>query len=169
MQASGNTAPISKLPSRLRELGLVLPKSPTPLGAYVEASGTGSVLFLSGMLPVANGKLAITGRLGENLSVEQGRETRNKRLTNQAPPLFLLGGPVGRRGFLLSGSQGLDPLVLGKAPSALRQLHPTFVMSHKICELASPRGKAPWGEFEPGCVTTSRTLAIRARNRCPPS
>jgi enamine deaminase RidA (YjgF/YER057c/UK114 family) len=74
MQASGNTAPISKPLSRLRELGLVLPKSPTPLGAYVEASGTGSVLFLSGMLPVANGKLAITDRLGENLSVEQGRE-----------------------------------------------------------------------------------------------
>jgi enamine deaminase RidA (YjgF/YER057c/UK114 family) len=74
MQASGNTAPMSKPLSRLRELGLVLPKSPTPLGAYLEASGTGSVLFLSGMLPVANGKLAITGRLGENLSVEQGRE-----------------------------------------------------------------------------------------------
>jgi hypothetical protein len=69
----------------------------------------------------------------------------------------------------MSGSQGLDPLVLGKAPSALRQLHPTFVMSHKICELGSPRGKAPWGEFEPGYVTTSRTLPIRARNRCLPS
>jgi enamine deaminase RidA (YjgF/YER057c/UK114 family) len=74
MQASGNTAPMPKPVSRLRELGLVLPKSPTPLGAYVEASGTGSLLFLSGMLPVANGKLAITGRLGENLSVEQGHE-----------------------------------------------------------------------------------------------
>jgi enamine deaminase RidA (YjgF/YER057c/UK114 family) len=74
MQAGGNTAPMSKPLSRLRELGLVLPKSPTPLGAYLEAAGTGSVLFLSGMLPVANGKLAITGRLGENLSVEQGRE-----------------------------------------------------------------------------------------------
>jgi hypothetical protein len=69
------------------------------------------------------------------------------RLTNQASPLFLLGGPVGRRGFLLSSGQGLDPLVLGKAPSALRQLHPTFVMSHKICELGSPRGKAPWANL----------------------
>jgi enamine deaminase RidA (YjgF/YER057c/UK114 family) len=74
MQASGNTAPMSKPLSRWRELGLVLPKSPTPLGAYVEASGTGSLLFLSGMLPVANGKLAIAGRLGENLSIEQGHE-----------------------------------------------------------------------------------------------
>ena len=62
------------LASRLRELGLVLPKAPTPLGAYVAASQTGSLLFLSGMLPLVNGNLSISGRLGENLSVEQGRE-----------------------------------------------------------------------------------------------
>jgi hypothetical protein len=33
-----------------------------------------ALLFLSGILPVANGKLAISGRLGDNLSVEQGKE-----------------------------------------------------------------------------------------------
>ena len=69
-----NKSTIAKPGSRLRELGLVLPKAPTPLGAYVEASEVGSLLFLSGMLPVVNGKLSITGRLGENLSVDQGRE-----------------------------------------------------------------------------------------------
>ena len=69
-----NKSAIPKPGSRLRELGLVLPKAPTPLGAYVEASSVGSLLFLSGILPVVNGKLSITGRLGENLSVEQGRE-----------------------------------------------------------------------------------------------
>jgi enamine deaminase RidA (YjgF/YER057c/UK114 family) len=69
-----NKSTIAKPGSRLRELGLVLPKAPTPLGAYVEASEVGSLLFLSGILPVMNGKLSITGRLGENLSVEQGRE-----------------------------------------------------------------------------------------------
>jgi hypothetical protein len=73
MQA-GNNSTAAKPGSRLRELGLVLPKAPTPLGAYVEASEVGSLLFLSGMLPVVNGKLSITGRLGENLSVDQGRE-----------------------------------------------------------------------------------------------
>jgi YjgF/chorismate_mutase-like, putative endoribonuclease len=52
----------------------ILPKAPTPLGAYVEASRVGLLLFLSGMLPLVDGKLSITGRLGENLSVEQGRE-----------------------------------------------------------------------------------------------
>ena len=72
MPAGDNSA--ATLASRLRELGLVLPKAPTPLGAYVAASQTGSLLFLSGMLPLVNGKLSIAGRLGENLSVEQGRE-----------------------------------------------------------------------------------------------
>jgi enamine deaminase RidA (YjgF/YER057c/UK114 family) len=69
----GNSS-VAKPGSRLRELGLVLPPAPTPLGAYVEASEVGSMLFLSGILPVVNRKLPITGRLGENLSVEQGRE-----------------------------------------------------------------------------------------------
>jgi len=70
----GNNLPVSKPGSRLRELGLVLPEAPMPLGAYVEASRGGSLLFLSGILSVVNRKLSITGRLGENLSVEQGRE-----------------------------------------------------------------------------------------------
>src|ERR1700737_1969508 len=65
---------VAKLGSRLRELGLVLPKPPSPLGAYVEASQVGSLLFLSGTLPLVNRKLAISGRLGANLSVDQGRE-----------------------------------------------------------------------------------------------
>ena len=69
-----NNSTVGKPSSRLRELGLVLPKAPTPLGAYVEASEADSLLFLSGMLPVVNGKLSVTGRLGENLSVEEGRE-----------------------------------------------------------------------------------------------
>jgi enamine deaminase RidA (YjgF/YER057c/UK114 family) len=45
-----------------------------PLGDYVEASDTGNLLFLTGMLPVVKGKLAITGRLGESLSVEEGQK-----------------------------------------------------------------------------------------------
>src|SRR5215471_6914484 len=62
------------LGSRLTELGIVLPAPPTPLGAYVEASDTGNLLFLTGMLPVANRKLAISGRLGEKLSVREGQQ-----------------------------------------------------------------------------------------------
>ena len=59
---------------RLEELSIALPAPPAPLGAYVESSDAGNFLFLSGMLPVVNGKLAISGRLGENLSVKEGQE-----------------------------------------------------------------------------------------------
>jgi enamine deaminase RidA (YjgF/YER057c/UK114 family) len=65
--ASGPTA-------RLRELGIVLPLPPTPLGAYVESSDVGDLLFLSGILPVVNRTLAVAGRLGDTLSVEDGRK-----------------------------------------------------------------------------------------------
>jgi len=71
---SGNKMVSGGLSSRLAKLGIVLPASPTPLGAYVESSDVGHLLFLTGTLPVVNGKLAITGRLGENLSVKEGRE-----------------------------------------------------------------------------------------------
>ncbi len=67
---------------RLVELGIVLPPPPTPLGAYVEASEAGNLLFLSGTLPVVNRKLAISGRLGENLSVKNGQEAARIALLN---------------------------------------------------------------------------------------
>jgi enamine deaminase RidA (YjgF/YER057c/UK114 family) len=75
MQApSGNKAVAGGPSSRVRKLGIVLPAPPTPLGAYVESSDAGNLLFLSGMLPVVNRKLAIAGRLGENLSVKEVQE-----------------------------------------------------------------------------------------------
>jgi enamine deaminase RidA (YjgF/YER057c/UK114 family) len=75
MQAPGGNESVASAPSaRLRQLGITLPTPPTPLGAYVESSEAGNLLFLSGTLPVVNGKLAIAGRLGEDLSVKEGQE-----------------------------------------------------------------------------------------------
>lgn len=65
---------LQDLNSRLKEMGISLPAPPRPLGSYVESSETGGLLFLSGTLPVVNGKLSISGRLGENLSIPQGQE-----------------------------------------------------------------------------------------------
>lgn len=74
-----NTAPAERATgpragSRLRELGVSLPAPPSPLGAYVETSHAGSLLFVSGTLPLVDRKLAITGRIGKDLSVSQGQE-----------------------------------------------------------------------------------------------
>jgi len=75
MPAPSGNKPVAHSPGlRVRELGLVLSAPPTPLGAYVESSDAGNLLFLSGMLPVVDRKLAISGRLGENLSVKEGQE-----------------------------------------------------------------------------------------------
>jgi hypothetical protein len=51
-----NNSTVAKPGSRLRELGLVLPKAPTPLGAYVEASEVDSLHFLSGILPASKAR-----------------------------------------------------------------------------------------------------------------
>ncbi len=75
MQApSGKQSDAHSPSARVNELGIVLPSPPTPLGAYVESSDAGNLLFLSGTLPVVNRKLAISGRLGANLSVKEGQE-----------------------------------------------------------------------------------------------
>jgi len=67
-------APSGSPTARLGALGIVLPAPPIPLGAYVESSNVGSLLFLSGVLPVVNRTLAVKGRLGDALSVEDGRK-----------------------------------------------------------------------------------------------
>jgi enamine deaminase RidA (YjgF/YER057c/UK114 family) len=58
---------------RLKERGIDLPRPPTPLGAYVEAVQAGNLLFLSGTLPVEGGVPKFLGRIGGDLSVEDGR------------------------------------------------------------------------------------------------
>ena len=59
---------------RLQELGIQLPAAPTPFGNYVEATQTGNLLFLTGMLPVVDHKPKYLGRLGNELDVEGGRD-----------------------------------------------------------------------------------------------
>src|SRR5262249_57377544 len=55
-------------------------------GAYVESSVTGHLLFLSGMLPVVNGTLAVAGRLGDTRSVEDGQESARIAALNALAP-----------------------------------------------------------------------------------
>jgi enamine deaminase RidA (YjgF/YER057c/UK114 family) len=59
---------------RLLDLGIMLPSAPRPLGAYVEAVQSGSLLFLSGMLPIKDGKPQYVGRLGKELDADAGRD-----------------------------------------------------------------------------------------------
>ncbi|TDD49347.1 RidA family protein [Nonomuraea terrae] len=59
---------------RLTELGLTLPEVVAPLAAYVPAVRTGDLVYTSGQLPMVEGKLALTGKLGAEVTTEQGAE-----------------------------------------------------------------------------------------------
>ena len=65
---------IASAEQRLKALGISLPHPPAPLGAYVEAVQAGNLLFLSGTLPVEGGVPKFLGRIGAELSVEDGRQ-----------------------------------------------------------------------------------------------
>ncbi|MDF0675223.1 MAG: RidA family protein [Nitrospira sp.] len=67
---------------RLKELGLILPAPPKPVANYVPVIRVGDLLFLSGVLPSRDGQLVMTGKLGENLTVQQGVEAARVAVLN---------------------------------------------------------------------------------------
>lgn len=59
---------------KLSELNLKLPKLIAPIGLYLPAKLIGNTLWLSGMVPVVDGKPYRTGKVGEDVSLEEGIE-----------------------------------------------------------------------------------------------
>lgn len=59
---------------RLNELGLELPEVPKPLGSYVACTQAGNLIFMSGILPLINGKLIRQGCVGKDISLDDARE-----------------------------------------------------------------------------------------------
>ena len=68
--------------AKLEQLGLTLPKPPQPVGAYLLAQRTGDLLFLSGTTCYLDGKLLYTGRVGNELSVEEGYAAAQQTMLN---------------------------------------------------------------------------------------
>jgi len=63
-----------KIDERLIEMGIILPQAAKPLAAYVPGLKSGEYIYTSGQLPIQNGELVYRGKLGEDLSVEEGQE-----------------------------------------------------------------------------------------------
>ncbi|MFI6993783.1 RidA family protein [Nonomuraea wenchangensis] len=59
---------------KLTELGLTLPEVVKPVAAYVPTVRTGNLVYTSGQVPVVEGKPAATGKLGGEVTLEQGYE-----------------------------------------------------------------------------------------------
>ncbi|HEY6673447.1 MAG TPA: RidA family protein [Rubrobacteraceae bacterium] len=60
--------------TRLRELGLELPAVPEPAGAYVSATRTANLIFTAGQLPLRNGEIRNTGKVGDTVSADEAYE-----------------------------------------------------------------------------------------------
>ena len=63
---------MAKIEKRIAELGLTLPPAPAPMGAYLPAMTVGKLVFISGQLPRQGDRMAVKGKLGAAVSVEEG-------------------------------------------------------------------------------------------------
>lgn len=61
-----------KIDARLRELGIELPVGPKPVASYAPYIVSGSLVFLAGQINVWNGTLTKTGKVGVDVTLEEG-------------------------------------------------------------------------------------------------
>ena len=64
-----------KIKDKLKELGLILPEVPKPVAEYIPVKILGNLVFCSGQGPIKDGKFIYVGRVGEEVSLEEGYES----------------------------------------------------------------------------------------------
>ncbi|MBB5572437.1 MULTISPECIES: RidA family protein [Rhizobium] len=114
--------------SRLKELGIVLPQAAAPAANYVPYVISGNLLYLSGQLPMENGKLGVTGLLGRDVDVAGGQRAAELCAINiLAQAKAALDGDLGRikriiklNGFVASAPEFVEQhLVINGASNLL--------------------------------------------------
>ncbi|MFI6332243.1 RidA family protein [Micromonospora chersina] len=68
--------------AKLAELGLTLPEVASPLASYVPAVQSGQHVYVSGQLPLAEGKLLASGKVGNGVSAEQAKDLAQRCALN---------------------------------------------------------------------------------------
>lgn len=115
------------LQERLNELGIQLPKLPKPVAAYLPGKVTGNLMYASGQTPTVDGQLVFTGRLGAELSVEEGKQAARLACLNCLAELNHVLGSLDRvrqiikvNGYVRSAEGfGAQPLVVNGASELL--------------------------------------------------
>ena len=59
---------------KVASLGLIIPTAAAPVAAYVPAVKTGNLVFTAGQLPVVDGKLVLTGKVGSDVTPEDAKK-----------------------------------------------------------------------------------------------
>jgi enamine deaminase RidA (YjgF/YER057c/UK114 family) len=67
---------------KIKELGYELPEAPRPLAAYIPALKINNLVFTAGQLPTVKGELKIKGKLGKEVTEEEGRNAAQNSALN---------------------------------------------------------------------------------------
>jgi enamine deaminase RidA (YjgF/YER057c/UK114 family) len=59
---------------KIKQMGVTIPEAAKPLAAYIPALQAGNMIMTSGQVPIENGQIKFAGKIGKDLSEEQGRE-----------------------------------------------------------------------------------------------
>ena len=122
-----------RIEAKLVEMGLVLPPPPDPVGNYLPASRSGNIMWMAGVgSRQADGSM-IAGKLGADLSVEQGYEAARQCALNLLARMKAELGDLDRVGRILK--------VVGMVNSA-----PDFVQQAQVVDGASDLFVALYGE-----------------------
>jgi len=123
------TGRVMTVEERLAGLGLILPETPRPAGAYVPAVSAGDLLFVSGQLPLVQGRLRWKGRVGEEVSLEEAKEAARTAAVNGLSVIKSMVGLdevvriVKVTGYVASASDFFDqPQVINGASDLLEQV-----------------------------------------------
>ena len=101
---------MSGVQARLAELGLTLPKVSPPLADYVPAVQSGRHVYVSGQLPMVDGTLVATGKVGAEVGADQAKELAKRCALNALAAIDALVGldrvtrVVKLTGFVVSGA-----------------------------------------------------------------
>ena len=115
---------------RIRELGFELPVAPKPAGSYIPAKVSGNLVFTAGQLPLVDGVLMETGKLGKDIEVERGYELAQRCALNALAAIKGVIGDLDRItdvvkvvGFVASTPDfTMQPKVINGASELLQQI-----------------------------------------------
>ena len=119
-----------RIEERLRELGISVPHVARPVASYAPAVLSGIHIFVSGQLPMVEGKLRYAGRVGQDVSVDEAKECARIAALNCLAAVRGLVGTLDRikrivrvTGFVRSGDDFKDhPAVVNGASDLLVEI-----------------------------------------------
>ena len=114
---------------KLAALGLTVPTAAAPVAAYVPAVKTGNLVFTAGQLPIVDGKLVLTGKVGSDVTPEDAKKLAEICALNALAAIALVADidqieKIVRVGGFVNGAPGFAaiPAVINGASELLIKL-----------------------------------------------